>query len=48
MNWHKEAKEGRTLYKIVRTPSRKMLHLHDKLPKWISSLMVETRTGRPE
>lgn len=37
---------GRTLYKIAPTPSRKVLHLHDKLPKWISSLMVQMRTGK--
>lgn len=44
-DWHREAR-GRTLYKIVPTPSRKLLHLHDKLPKWVSSWMVQLRTGK--
>lgn len=26
--------------------STKVLHLHDNLPKWISSLMVQMRTGK--
>ena len=26
--------------------SRKMLHIHGKLPKWVSSLMVQMRTGK--
>ncbi len=41
-DWHREAR-SRNLYKIVPTPSRKMLHPHDKLPKRISSLMVQMR-----
>ena len=44
-DWHKETK-GRTLYKIAPKPSRKVLHLHNKLPKWTSSLMVQMRTGK--
>ena len=44
-DWHKETR-GRTLYRIAPKPSRKVLHLHDKLPKWISSLMVQMRTGK--
>ena len=39
-DWHKETR-GRTLFKTAPKPSRKVLHLHDKLPKWISSLMVQ-------
>ena len=42
---HREVR-GRTLYKIAPTPSRKVLPLHDKLPKWVSSLMVLVRTGK--
>ena len=41
-DWHREAR-SRTLYKIVPKPSRKMLYLHDKLLKRISSLMVQMR-----
>lgn len=44
-DWHKKTR-GHTLYKIAPQPSRKVLHLHDKLPKWISSLMVQMRTGK--
>ena len=44
-DWHKETR-GRTLFKIAPKPSRKVLHLHDKLPEWISSLMVQMRTGK--
>lgn len=44
-DWHKETR-GRTLFKIAPKPSRKVLHLHDKLPKWISSLMYQMRTSK--
>ena len=44
-DWHKETR-GRTLYKIMPKPSRKVLHLHDKLPKWTSSLMIQMKTGK--
>ncbi len=44
-DWHREAK-GRTSYKIVPIPSRKVLHLQDKLPKWVSLLMVQMKTGK--
>lgn len=46
-DWHKEVRR-RTLYKIAPTLSKKVLHLHDKLPKWVSSLMVQMRTGKIE
>ena len=41
-DWRREVR-GRTLYKIAPTPSRQVLHLHEKMPKWVSSLM---RTGK--
>ncbi len=44
-DWHKETR-GRILYKIASQSSKKVFHLHDKLPKWISSLMVQMRTGK--
>ena len=43
--WQNETK-GRTLFKIAPSPTRKVLHIHDKLPKWVSSLIVQMRTGK--
>ena len=43
--WRNESR-GRALFKIAPSPTRKVLHIHDKLPKWVSSLMVQMRTGK--
>ena len=43
--WRNETR-GRALFKIAPSPTRKALHIHDKLPKWVSSLMVQMRTGK--
>lgn len=42
----KKESRGLTLYKIAPKPSRKVLHLQNKLPMWISSLIIQMRTGR--
>ena len=44
-------KSGETRQGVARSskspsPTRKVLHKHDKLPKWVSSLMVKMRTGK--
>ena len=44
-DWHREVRR-RTLYKIAPTLSKNVLHLYDKSPKWVSSLMVQMRTGK--
>ena len=43
--WQNE-KKGRALFKIAPSPTRKVLHIHGKLPKWVSSLIVQMRTGK--
>ena len=43
--WRDETR-GRALSKIAPSPTRKVLHIHEKLPKWVSSLMVQIRTGK--
>ena len=37
--WHHRTR-GRALFKIALLLTRKILHIHDKLSKWVSSLMV--------
>ena len=43
--WRHETR-GRALFKITPSPTGKVLHIHDKLPKWVSSLMIQMRTGK--
>ena len=43
--WQNETK-GCALFKIATSPIRKELNIHGKLPKWVSSLIVQIRTGK--
>lgn len=40
--WHNKTK-GHAFFKIAPSPTRKVLHIHDKLPRWVSSLMVQIK-----
>ena len=44
-DWRKETKDC-TFYKIAPTSSKKVLYLHDKLSKQVSSLMIQIKTGK--
>lgn len=44
-NWHGEMR-GRIIYKIAPTPSKNMLHFHEKSPKWVNSLIIQMRTSK--
>lgn len=43
--WRNETR-GRAPFKLTPSPTGKVLHIHDKLPKWVSSLMIQMRTGK--
>ncbi len=38
--------KGRELFKIAPSPTRKVLHIHGKLTKWVRLLIVQMRTGK--
>ena len=39
-------KRGRALFRLIEAPTAKVLHLHNGLPKSISSAIVQMRTGK--
>ncbi len=43
--WRNETR-GRAPFKLTPSLTGKVLHIHDKLPKWVSSLMIQMRTGK--
>ena len=44
-DWENETR-GRSLYKVMKTPSNSVLKIHRGLRKWISSVLVQMRTQK--